>query len=274
MKRLLHPPLILGTIVLAGVVVMALLAQRLFPGDPMDMVAVPFTWPGQDETVPLGSDLMGRDLLAGIFHGARVSLLVGASAATIALTIGVTIGAISGFYGGAADAALGRITEFFQTIPAFLLAVILVAIMRPSIGTIILALGISSWTGVARLVRAEFLTLREREFVRASEALGASDLHLITREILPNVLTPILASTGILVAQAILSEAGLSFLGLGDPNLISWGSMIGIGRDALRTGWYMSAIPGAAIMLTVVALNFLSDGLHAVLSPRTSLRNA
>ena len=274
MKRLLHPPLILGTIVLAGVVVMALLAQRLFPGDPMDMVAVPFTWPGQDETVPLGSDLMGRDLLAGIFHGARVSLLVGASAATIALTIGVTIGAISGFYGGAADAALGRITEFFQTIPAFLLAVILVAIMRPSIGTIILALGISSWTGVARLVRAEFLTLREREFVRASEALGASDLHLITREILPNALTPILASTGILVAQAILSEAGLSFLGLGDPNLISWGSMIGIGRDALRTGWYMSAIPGAAIMLTVVALNFLSDGLHAVLSPRTILRNA
>ena len=274
MKRLLHPPLILGTIVLAGVVVMALLAQRLFPGDPMDMVAVPFTWPGQDETVPLGSDLMGRDLLAGIFHCARVSLLVGASAATIALTIGVTIGAISGFYGGAADAALGRITEFFQTIPAFLLAVILVAIMRPSIGTIILALGISSWTGVARLVRAEFLTLREREFVRASEALGASDLHLITREILPNALTPILASTGILVAQAILSEAGLSFLGLGDPNLISWGSMIGIGRDALRTGWYMSAIPGAAIMLTVVALNFLSDGLHAVLSPRTSLRNA
>lgn len=274
MRRLLHPTLIFGAVTLVCVVVMALLAKQLFPTDPMDMVAAPFTWPGQDATIPFGSDLMGRDLIAEIFHGARVSLLVGATAAIIALTIGVTVGAISGFYGGTTDAVLSRITELFQTIPAFLLAVILVAIMRPSIGTIILALGVSSWTGVARLVRAEFLTLKEREFVRAAEAVGASDVHLIAREILPNALTPILASSGILVAQAILSEAGLSFLGLGDPNLISWGSMIGIGRDALRTGWYMSAIPGAAIMMTVVALNFLSDGLHAALSPRTSLRNA
>lgn len=273
MKRLIpHSAILFGGGVLLAVTLMAVFARTLFPGDPMDMVAVPYTWPGQDETVPLGSDLMGRDLLAGIFHGARVSLLVGASAAVISLVIGVLVGAVSGFYGGRTDAVLSRITEFFQTIPAFLLAIILVAVLQPSIGTIIFALGVTSWTGVARLVRAEFLTLREREFVRASEALGASDLHLIFREILPNAWTPVVVSTGILVAQAILSEAGLSFLGLGDPNLVSWGSMIGTGRDALRTGWYMTAIPGAAIMATVLALNLASDGLHAVLDPRSGRR--
>lgn len=268
MRRLLQPSILFGTVMLGAVSLMAVLAPTLFPGDPMDMVAVPFTWPGQDATVPLGSDLMGRDLLAGLFHGARVSLLIGLAAAVISLVIGVLVGAVSGFYGGRIDAILSRATEFFQTIPAFLLAIILVAILQPSVGTLIFALGVTSWTAVARLVRAEFLTLREREFVRASEALGAGDLHLIFREILPNALTPVVVSTGILVAQAILSEAGLSFLGLGDPNLVSWGSMIGTGRDALRTGWYMTAIPGLAIMITVLALNLASDGVHAALNPR------
>ncbi len=251
--------------VLLVVTLTAVLAQRLFPGDPMDMVAVPFTWPGQDAAVPLGSDLMGRDLLAGIFHGARVSLLVGTASAVISLVIGVTVGALSGFYGGRMDAVLSRFTEFFQTIPAFLLAIILVAVLQPSINVIILALGVTSWNGVARLVRVEFLTLREREFVRASEALGASYLHLILREIAPNSWTPIIVSTGILVAQAILSEARLSFLWLVDPNVVSRGSMIGTGRDAL----HMTAIPGATIMLSVLALNLSSDGIHAVLDPRS-----
>jgi peptide/nickel transport system permease protein len=269
MKRwYLQPSILLGGSILLLVFLAALLAGVLYPGDPLDMVGAPFVWPGTDTTTPLGTDLMGRDLAAGLLHGARVSLLVGVSSALIALVIGIAVGAAAGFYGGRVDAVLTRITEFFQTIPAFLLAIILVAVLQPSIGTIVFALGVTSWTSIARLVRAEFLSLREREFVKASIALGASDAHLIFREILPNAWTPVIVSTALLVANAILSEAGLSFLGLGDPNVVSWGSMIGLGRDALRTAWYMTAIPGVAIVLTVLGLNLLSDALHAALNPR------
>lgn len=266
----LQPAAWLGASLLLLVGLAALLAGHLYPGDPLDMVGAPYVWPGHQAGTPLGTDLMGRDLAAGLAHGARVSLLVGFSSALIAVVIGVLVGAISGFYRGRVDAVLSRITEFFQTIPAFLLAIILVAVLKPTLGTIVFALGVSSWTGVARLVRAEFLTLREREFVKASVALGAGDLHLIFREILPNAWTPVIVSTALLVANAILSEAGLSFLGLGDPNVVSWGSMIGLGRDALRTGWYMTALPGLAVVLTVLSLNLLSDVLHAALNPRLS----
>ncbi|WP_020205532.1 MULTISPECIES: ABC transporter permease [Cupriavidus] len=269
MKRwYLQPSIWLGAAVLLVVAAAAALAGVLFPDDPLDMVGAPYTWPGADPATPLGTDLMGRDLLAGLAHGARVSLLVGVSSALVALAIGVAVGAAAGFYRGRTDAVLSRITEFFQTIPAFLLAIILVAVLKPTLGTIVFALGVTSWTSVARLVRAEFLSLREREYVRAAVAVGASDAHLIFREILPNAWTPIIVSTGLLVANAILSEAGLAFLGLGDPNVVSWGSMIGLGRDALRTGWYMTAIPGLAVVLTVLALNLLSDGLQAALNPR------
>lgn len=264
----LQPSILIGgatLLVLAGA---ALLAGMLYPDDPLDMVGAPFTWPGTDAATPLGTDLMGHDLLAGLMHGARISLLVGLSSAIISLLIGVLVGATAGFYGGGIDAALTRLTELFQTIPAFLLAIILVAILTPSIVTIVFALGVTSWTSVARLVRSEFATLRERDFVRASIALGAGDVHLIVREILPNAWTPVIVSTGLLVANAILSEAGLSFLGLGDPNVVSWGSMVGLGRDALRTGWYMTAIPGLAIVLTILGLNLLSDALHGALNPR------
>jgi peptide/nickel transport system permease protein len=264
----LQPSILIGASILLVVFAAALLAGTLYPGDPLDMVGAPFVWPGTDAQTPLGTDLMGRDLAAGLLHGARVSLLVGISSALVALAIGILVGAAAGFYRGWVDAVLTRITEFFQTIPAFLLAIILVAVLQPSITTIVFALGVTSWTSVARLVRAEFLSLREREFVKASVALGASDAHLILREILPNAWTPIVVSTALLVANAILSEAGLSFLGLGDPNVVSWGSMIGLGRDALRTAWYMTALPGLAIVLTVLALNLFSDALHAALNPR------
>ncbi|CAN7310584.1 ABC transporter permease [Variovorax sp. LjRoot178] len=269
MKRwYLQPSILIGGSILLVVFAAALLAGTLYPGDPLDMVGAPFVWPGTDAETPLGTDLMGRDLAAGLLHGARVSLLVGVSSAVIALAIGIAVGAAAGFYRGRVDAVLTRITEFFQTIPAFLLAIILVAVLKPTLGTIVFALGVTSWTSIARLVRAEFLSLREREFVRASVALGASDAHLIFREILPNAWTPVIVSTALLVANAILSEAALSFLSLGDPNAVSWGSMIGLGRDALRTAWYMTAIPGLAIVLTVLGLNLLSDALHAALNPR------
>ncbi|MCG8155947.1 ABC transporter permease [Brenneria goodwinii] len=275
MRRwLLQPSALIGLAVLALVVAAACLAPWFFPDDPMNMVAEPYLWPGQDPQFPLGTDLMGRDLLAGLLHGARVSLLVGVTSTVIALFIGIAVGVVSGFYRGPVDRVLTGITTLFQTIPAFLLAIILVAVLQPSIGTITFALGITSWTSIARLVRTEFLSLRQREFVRASISLGASDMHLIFREILPNAWTPVVVSSALLIANAILSEAGLSFLGLGDPNVVSWGSMIGTGRDALRTGWYMTAIPGVAIMLTVMALNLLSDALHTALNPRLRRRRS
>ncbi|KAG1448901.1 hypothetical protein G6F57_016742 [Rhizopus arrhizus] len=232
------------------------------------MVGAPFTWPGEDASFPAGTDLMGRDILAGLFHGARVSLLVGGASAAIALAIGLLVGAFAGYAGPRTDAVLMRITELFQTVPSFLLAIVLVAILGPSLSTIIFALGVTSWTGIARLTRGEFISLREREFVRAAQTLGAGHARIIFREILPNALPPIIVTTAVLVAQAILSEAGLSFLGLGDPNVVSWGSMVGAGREALRTAWYMTALPGLTIMATVLALNLLSDAINDALNPK------
>lgn len=272
MKKLLYffsqPSALVGVLLLALALGAALSANWLFPGDPLDMVAAPYQWPGASSGFPLGTDLMGRDMLAGLFHGARVSLYVGASVAVIALVLGILIGGIAGYFGGLIDQALMAITEFFQTVPPFLLAIILVAILTPSLTTIGFALGVTAWPGIARLTRGEFIVLREREFVNASVALGASDAHLIFIEILPNAMTPILVSTALLVANAILSEAALSFLGLGDPNVVSWGSMVGTGREALRTAWYMIAVPGSAIALTVLGLNLLSDALHTAFNPR------
>jgi peptide/nickel transport system permease protein len=272
MKKILHflgqPSALFGALLLTLALGVALSANWFFPGDPLDMVAAPYQWPGADRGFPLGTDLMGRDLLAGLFHGARVSLYVGGSVAVIALVLGILIGSIAGYFGGLIDQALMAITEFFQTVPPFLLAIILVAILTPSLTTIVFALGVTAWPSIARLTRGEFIVLREREFVSASVALGASDAHLIFIEILPNAMTPILVSTALLVANAILSEAALSFLGLGDPNVVSWGSMVGTGREALRTAWYMIAVPGSAIALTVLGLNLLSDALHTAFNPR------
>jgi peptide/nickel transport system permease protein len=272
MKKFLHffrqPSAFFGALLLVLAVGAALSANWFFPGDPLDMVAAPYQWPGATGGFPLGTDLMGRDLLAGLFHGARVSLYVGGSVAVIALVLGILIGGAAGYFGGLIDQVLMAITEFFQTVPPFLLAIILVAILTPSLATIVFALGVTAWPSIARLTRGEFIVLREREFVSASVALGASDAHLIFIEILPNAMTPILVSTALLVANAILSEAALSFLGLGDPNVVSWGSMVGTGREALRTAWYMIAVPGSAIALTVLGLNLLSDALHTAFNPR------
>lgn len=267
-----QPAALIGTLLLALACGAALSANGLFPGDPLDMVGAPYTWPGADPAFPLGTDLMGRDMLAGLFHGARVSLYVGGSAAVIALVVGILVGGVAGFFGGIVDQILMAVTEFFQTVPPFLLAIILVAVLKPSLTTIVFALGATAWPSIARLTRGEFVVLREREFVSASVAIGAGNLHLIFIEILPNAMTPILVSTALLVANAILSEAALSFLGLGDPNVVSWGSMVGTGREALRTAWFMIAVPGASIALTILALNLLSDALHAAFNPRLRRR--
>lgn len=263
---------LVGLAILGLILAMAAFANQLFPEDPWDMATQPLLWPGQDREYPLGSDLMGRDLTGGLFHGARVSLMFGLAATTAALTIGVTVGALSGYYGGWVDDALMRVTELFQTVPPFILAIVLVAILTPSAVTIVLAIALVSWPGVARLVRAEFLSLRGREFVQAGTVLGMGDLRIILTQILPNALGPIIVSASLMVATAILLEASLAFLGLGDPNLMSWGTIIGAGRDALRTAWYIAALPGVAILLTVLSLNLVGEGLNDALNPRLRSR--
>ncbi len=258
----------IGLTMLALVLLAALGAPLLYPGDPLDMRLAPYLWPGSDWRHPLGSDLMGRDIAAGLAHGARVSLLVGCAAAALTLSIGVVAGTLAGYFGGWVDNLLMRVTDFFQIVPRFLLAVILVAVLEPSLWVVALALGVTSWPHTARVVRAEVLGLRHREYVQAGLAAGMTHGRIILRHILPNALTPILVSTSIVVAGCILAESSLAFLGLGDPNVISWGAMIGTGREALRTGWYMIAIPGVAVMATVWSLNVLGDALNQTFNPK------
>ena len=266
---LANPSFLAGTLILATVIIVALLSPWLFPGDPQDMAGTPTLWPREEAEFPLGTDSLGRDVAAGLAHGARVSLLVGLSAAVIGLAIGTLVGAVGGYAGGWVDKVLVRLTELFQTVPSFLLVIVIVAIGQPSIPVIALAIGISSWPAVARLVRAQFRALRTADFVAAARVLGQSNTHIVIREILPNALAPIVVSASVMVANAILIEAGLSFLNMGDPNVVSWGSMIGDGRSLLRTAWFLTALPGAAIAVTVLSLNLVGDGLNDVLDPRS-----
>jgi len=263
-----NPAAVAGVLLLAFMLVLALAAPLLYPGDPLDMVAPPLLWPGHDAAFPLGSDSLGRDVIAGIAHGARVSLAVGVVAAVLSLLIGVLVGASAGYFGGRIDDALVRITELFQTMPSFLFVIVVVAIGQPSVPVIVLAIGLASWPVIARLVRAEFRALRETEFVLAARSQGFSHARIIFQEMLPNALPPVIVTTSVLVASAILIESALSFLGMGDPNAVSWGSMIGQGRELLRTAWYLTALPGAAIVLTVLALNLVGDGLNDAFNPR------
>lgn len=260
-----------GVVILLLVGLMAATAGILFPFSPWDMQGAPFMPPGE-MGFWLGSDSLGRDVAAGIAYGARVSLLIGAVSTLVALFIGVTIGAVAGYAGGLIDDAFMRFTEFFQTIPSFVLAVVLVAIFSPTLGSIVIAIAIVSWPPVARVIRAEVLSLRNREFVQAAEVLGRSGLAIISYEILPNALSPLIVLASLMVASAILLESGLSFLGLGDPNLMSWGFMIGAGRSVIRLAWWMSVFPGLAIFLTVLALNLVGEGLSDALNPRLAHR--
>lgn len=263
---------VIGLVILAIVIVCAISAPFLFPRSPWSMVQRPFLPPFEMEGLPLGTDALGRDVLSGLFHGARVSLLVGLVSTVVALAIGIPIGALAGYYGGLVDDALMRFTEFFQTIPSFALAIVLLAIFQPTLGYVILAIAIVSWPPVARLVRGEVLSLRNREFVEAATLSGQSNFRIILRQVLPNALPPIIVLASLMVATAILLESSLSFLGLGDPNVMSWGYMIGAARTVLRTAWWLSFIPGIAILLTVLSLNLIGEGLNDALNPRLRRR--
>lgn len=267
-----NPAAVVGLAVLAAALAMALAAPWLYPEDPLSMVARPYLWPGQNPRYPLGTDSLGRDVAAGVVWGARISLLVGFSAMAIGVATGILVGSTAGYFGGWIDDALVRVMEVFQTAPAFLLLIVLVAILSPSVDAVIFGIGVVTWPTIARLVRAEFRAIREKDFVTAARGLGYGHARIIFVEILPNALPPIIVTASVMVATAILMESALSFMGLGDPNQISWGSMIGSGREALRTAWFLTAIPGVAIVVTVLALNLIGDGLNDALNPRLAER--
>ncbi|HVV27958.1 MAG TPA: ABC transporter permease [Rhizomicrobium sp.] len=262
-----RPGAILGLCVFAAIVAIALAAPFIFARGPFIIVGMPLLPPGAPG-LPAGSDVLGRDMIAGLAFGARVSLLVGVTSTLVAAGIGVLLGAAAGYYGGLVDDLLMRVTEFFQIIPSFVLLMVLVAFLKPSLASTVIGIALVSWPQVARVARGEFMALRAREFVEAARTLGESDVHIIFAQILPNALPPIVVVSSMMVGSAILTESALSFLGLGDPNLMSWGSMIGGSRSAMWVAWWTTVLPGLAIMVTVLALNFVGDGLNAALHPR------
>ena len=262
---------VLAMIVLIIIVLTAIFGPSFYPTDPFDMVWMPFSPPGKEGFL-LGTDYLGRDLLAGIIHGARVSIIVGISAAFMTVVIGITIGAFAGYYRGTVEEALMRLTEFFQVLPTLLFSMVIVALFGASLPMIVIAIGLVSWTAVARITRAEFLRIRELEFVMASRASGASDLRLIFSVILPNALPPIIVQAALMVGTAILFEAGLSFLGLSDPNIVSWGQIIGSNRQYILDASYTVTVPGLAIFITVLAISLVGDGLNDALNPKLRRR--
>ena len=263
---------VLGLGILGLVIFMAAIANMIFPEDPFRLAGRPMSLPGTNGFL-LGSDTLGRDVAAGIAHGAKTSILIGLIATLTSVFIGVIFGAFAGYYGGLTDDLLMRITEIFQTIPSFVFAILLVAIMKPSIESIVIAITVVSWPGVARLVRGEFLSLKNREFVQACHTLGMSDFRIMLREMLPNCLSPIIVIGSLMVATAILIESGLAFLGLGDPNIMSWGFQIGAGRTMLRSAWWICTFPGIAILITVLSINLVGEGMNDALNPRLRERN-
>ena len=267
-----NPASVLGAALVLAVLAMGLAAPLLFPNDPLGLAGRPLQWPGANPRFPLGTDPSGRDIMAQLFHGARVSLLIGFVATLVATAIGIAIGALAGFYSGFVDTVLMRLTEAFQTLPNFLLLLVLVAVFGSQIETVTIAIGLVSWPPVARLTRAEFLTLRTREFVQAARVQGLSDIHLMLREVLPNALPPVIVYASVVMAVAILLESALAFLQLSDPNVPSWGNLIGLGRNVLRVEWYVSAIPGVAILLTILGVSLVGQGLNDALNPRITGR--
>ena len=260
---------VIGLILLIVIILLALLAPLIYPENPFKTVGKPLLEPFGEFF--LGTDRLGRDVAAGVVHGARTSILIASIATMLSVIFGTAIGSLSGYYGGQVDNLLMRFTEFFQTIPSFVFAIVLVAILQPSIQSIVIAITVVTWPPVARLVRGEFIAMRNREFVEACICLGMKDSVIIFREILPNVLSPILVTGSLMTATAILIESALAFLGLGDPNVMSWGFMIGSGREFLRTAWWLCAIPGIAILVTVLGINLVGEGLNDTFNPK--LRN-
>lgn len=247
-------------------VTVGLLAPLLAPTDPFSVDGPPLASP--TGAYPLGTDALGRDLLSGVIYGARTSLIVAGCVAVMVIVIGTTVGLTSGYFGGLVDDALMRITELFQVLPRFFMALVVIAFFGPGLDRLVLLLGFTSWPLLARVIRVEVLALRHREFVDAARVHGASRTRILLREILPNALPPGIALLGLVVAQVILIEASLGFLGLGDPNVTSWGTLASEAQDFLRVAWWLSLFPGLAILLAVLGLNLLGDAVSDALTGR------
>lgn len=259
-----------GFVIIASVLLLAVFAPWIAPFDP-DAIDVKAILLAPSPTHWMGTDALGRDVFSRMLFGARISLLVGFVAVGIATAIGVVLGAISGYYRGWVDIVIMRLVDVMLSIPTFFLILAVIAFLTPSIWNIMIVIGLTSWMGVTRLVRAEFLSLREREFVLASATLGARDHRLIFRHLLPNSLTPIIVSSVLGVASAVLVESGLSFLGLGvQPPQASWGNILTDGKEYIQFAWWLSLFPGVAILLTVLGYNLLGEGLRDALDPRTN----
>jgi peptide/nickel transport system permease protein len=259
---------VIGAAVVLSLITISLLAPFLSPYDPttIDVYNV-LSPPGKAHW--LGTDELGRDLLSRIIWGSRVSLKVGVVAVSIALMIGILVGSVAGFYGGKIDALLMRFVDIMLAFPTFFLILAVIAILEPNIYTIMAVIGVTGWMDVARLVRAEFLSLKERDFVDAGRAIGIINARLIFRHILPNALSPVFVAATFGVAGAILTESGLSFLGLGvQPPDPSWGNILTSGKDNIEIAWWLSLYPGLAILITVLSYNLVGEGLRDALDPR------
>jgi len=254
-----------GLIVVAIAIIGGVVGPWL-TGSPSAMGPKVFCPPGLD--CLLGTDDLGRDMLARVAKGARVSLLVGLTAAAVSVVVGVIIGALAGFAGGRTDEFFMRVAEAFQIVPQFFLAILVVALFGPSLTKIVLVIALLSWPSTARIIRAEFLKLRSQDFVAAARLAGASRMTLVFREILPNALPPVIVNASLQIAAAILTEANLSFLGLGDPDMVSWGQLLFSAQPFLNQAWWMALFPGLAILLATLGFNLLGDGLNDALDPR------
>ncbi|MCL4765249.1 MAG: ABC transporter permease [Hyphomicrobiaceae bacterium] len=261
-----NPRVVAGLAWLVLALILALMADVLAPTDPFAIVGDPFLPPGAGFL--LGTDSLGRDVLAGLIHGARTTLLISILSTLAAVAFGTLVGALAGYYSGIIDDALMRITEFFQTIPSFLFALVLIAILSPSATNLVIAIAVVSWPPIARIVRGEVLSVKAREFVQAAVVAGQRDSAILFSQILPNTLSPLIVTGSLLVATAILTESALSFLGLGAPNQMSWGFMIGAGRSFMREAWWLVTVPGVMILITVLSINLVGEGLNDALNPR------
>jgi peptide/nickel transport system permease protein len=275
-KFIRNPIGVIGGIILLTVLVGAVFAEYAAPHEPnrqrlMARFKPPFWAEGGSMTYPLGTDNVGRDIWSRIIHGSRISLIVGVCAVGVSLLIGVTLGLISGFWSGHIDATIMALVDIMLAFPQLILAFAMVAVLGPGIGNIILVLGVTGWERYARVVRAEVLALREREFVQAARAVGASNLKIVFGHIMPNTFSSVIVMATLQTAQAILAEAALSFLGLGTGRTYpSWGQMISLGRDYLSIAWWLSTFPGLAILLTVLAINLVGDRIRDVFDPRVT----
>lgn len=250
-----------GAALLAGFLALGVLGPWLAPFDPFAITGPPLAPPGLAH--PMGTDALGRDLLSALLYGARTSLLVAGGVGVLAGLLGGTLGAVAGWAGGWTDDLLMRGTEVVQVIPRFFLAILAIALFGPGLGILTLVLGLTSWTTLARVVRAEVLTLRNREFVLAARASGASPVRVLWTEVVPNALPPALALLGLVLGRVLLVEAGLGFLGLGDPSAVSWGYLAAQAQPFLRAGPWLALFPGLAIVLAVLGFNLLGDAFTA-----------